>query len=216
MGFFLTIEGCEGAGKTTAKGFVLQWLNKMGHPFIETREPGGTPVAERVRDLLLCEHIEKIDNTTELLLVFAARRQNLTQRIEPALAENKVVVCDRFTDATYAYQGGGRGIDTQRIQVLEQLVQGDRRPDLTLLLDVEPELGLSRVKGRSVEKGENLDRIEQETLEFFRRVRSAYLARAQCFPEQYITIDGSQSVPEVEQQIDQALLSRLGQIDRQR
>nr|WP_257283937.1 dTMP kinase [Endozoicomonas sp. SESOKO1] len=210
MGFFLTIEGCEGAGKTTAKGVVLQWLNAAGHEYVETREPGGTPLAEQLRNLVLSEHEETVTDTTELLMVFAARCQNLSQRVEPALAAGKVVVCDRFTDATYAYQGGGRGIDEQRIAVLEQLVQGDRRPDMTLLLDIEPELGLARARGRAIEQGGTLDRIEQETIEFFHRVRNVYLKRAERFPNQYVVIDGSQSIPEVEARIIEALQSRLG------
>ncbi len=210
MGFFLTIEGCEGAGKTTAKGVVLQWLKAAGREFIETREPGGTPLAEELRNLVLSEHEEQVSDTSELLMVFAARCQNLTQRIEPALAEGKVVVCDRYTDATYAYQGGGRGIDEQRIAVLEQLVQGDRRPDMTLLLDVEPELGLARARGRALEQGGSLDRIEQEAIEFFHRVRNVYLQRAERFSGQYVVIDGSQSIAQVEEQILKALQARLG------
>lgn len=209
-GFFLTIEGCEGAGKTTAKAVVLQWLRIAGYEFVETREPGGTPLAERLRSLVLSEHEERVTDITELLMVFAARSQNLSQRIEPALAEGKVVVCDRFTDATYAYQGGGRGIDEQRIAVLEQLVQGDRRPNMTLLLDIEPEVGLARAKCRTIEQGGTLDRIEQEAIEFFHRVRKVYLERAECFPNQYVVIDGSQSIPEVEASIIVALQSRLG------
>ncbi|WP_066016803.1 dTMP kinase [Endozoicomonas atrinae] len=210
MGFFLTIEGCEGAGKTTAKGVVLQWLKAVGHEFVETREPGGTPLAEQLRSLVLSEHEEIVTDTTELLMVFAARCQNLSQRIEPALAEGKVVVCDRFTDATYAYQGGGRGIDEQRIAVLEQLVQGDRRPDMTLLLDIEPELGLARAKGRAIEQGGSLDRIEQEAIEFFHRVRNVYLERAERYPGQYVVVDGGQSIAEVEASIIKALRARLG------
>ncbi len=205
MGFFLTIEGCEGAGKTTAKAVVLQWLQRAGHDFMETREPGGTPLAEQLRELVLASHDESVSETTELLMVFAARCQNLTWRIEPALAAGKVVVCDRFTDATYAYQGGGRGIDEQRIALLEQLVQGDRRPDMTLLLDVEPELGLARARARSGA----LDRIEQEAIEFFHRVRQVYLERAARFPEQYVVIDGSQSMARVEAQIISALQMRF-------
>lgn len=210
MGFFLTIEGCEGAGKTTAKGVVLQWLKAAGHEYIETREPGGTPLAEQLRNLVLSEHEEQVSDTTELLMVFAARCQNLSQRIEPALAEGKVVVCDRFTDATYAYQGGGRGIDEQRIAILEQLVQGGRRPDMTLLLDVEPELGLARAQGRAEALGESLDRIEQEAIEFFYRVRNVYQERAKRFPGQYVVVDGSQSITQVEEQIIKVLQTRLG------
>lgn len=204
MGFFLTIEGGEGAGKTTALAFVRQWLQAAGREFVETREPGGTRMAEEIRALLLAEHEETVSDTTELLLMFAARSQNVSENIEPALRAGKVVVCDRFTDASYAYQGGGRGIDPQRIAVLEQLVQGDRRPDMTLLLDVDPDIGMARAKGRG-----DLDRIEQEAIEFFHRVRSTYLKRAEQYPDQYVIIDASQSIDSVQQQIVSALTQRL-------
>ena len=138
--------------------------------------------------------------------MFAARSQNLHQNIEPAMAEGKVVVCDRFTDATYAYQGGGRGIDRERIATLETLVQGERRPDLTLLLDIDPETGLARARGR----GEALDRIEQEDIAFFNRVRGEYLDRAARYPEQYAVIDASQSIEQVKVQIESILAQRLG------
>ena len=197
-------------GKTTAKDVVLRWLQACGREFITTREPGGTPLAEQLRTLVLAEHKEQVADTTELLLMFAARSQNLGERIEPALAADKVVVCERFTDATYAYQSGGRGIDEQRIAVLEQLVQGDRRPDMTLLLDIAPQVSLARVRGRVISQGDELDRIEQETLEFFQRVRATYLQRAATFAEQYVVIDASQSLPDVEQQIVAALQARLG------
>ena len=210
MGFFLTIEGVEGAGKTTAKEVVLRWLQACGREYIETREPGGTPLAEQLRALVLAEHQEQMSDTTELLLMFAARSQNLCERIEPSLAAGKVVVCDRFTDATYAYQSGGRGIDERRIAVLEQLVQGDRRPDMTLLLDVAPEVGLARARGRASAQGGELDRIEQEAIEFFHRVRSVYLQRAARFADQYVVIDAGQPVADVGQQIVAALQARLG------
>ena len=210
MGFFLTIEGVEGAGKTTAKKVVLRWLQACGREYIETREPGGTPLAEQLRALVLAEHEEQVSDTTELLLMFAARSQNLCERIEPSLAAGKVVVCDRFTDATYAYQSGGRGIDEQRIAVLEQLVQGDRRPDMTLLLDVAPEVGLARARRRASAQGGELDRIEQEAIDFFHRVRAVYLQRAARFADQYVVIDASRSVAHVKRQIAGALQARLG------
>ena len=209
MGFFLTIEGGEGAGKTTAIGFVKAWLQQQSLEFIETREPGGTRLAEELRALLLAPHEETISDTTELLMMFAARSQNLTENIEPALAAGKVVVCDRFTDATYAYQGGGRNIDHQKITTLEQLVQGDRRPDMTLLLDVDPEVGMARAKGRAKAQGGELDRIEQEAIEFFHRVRNTYLARARQYPGQYVIIDASQPVESVRRQITAALAGQL-------
>ena len=205
-GFFLTIEGCEGAGKTTAVNFIRSWLDGQGIEFIETREPGGTKVAEELRSLLLNQHDEQLSDTTELLLMFAARSQNLFHNIEPALAAGNVVLCDRFTDATYAYQGGGRGLDQQRIATLENLVQGDRRPDLTILLDVEPETGLARARSR----GQALDRIEQEAMDFFQRVRDTYLERAKRFPKQFEVIDAGQSLEAVQTHLRDVLLRRLG------
>ncbi len=205
MGFFLTIEGGEGAGKTTCMGFVRHWLIQRNIDFVETREPGGTAMAEDIRSLLLAEHVESVSETTELLMMFAARSQNLSENIIPALAQGKVVLCDRFTDATYAYQGGGRGIDEDRIALLEQLVQGTLRPDLTLLLDVDPEVGMARAKGR----GGKLDRIEQEAMSFFQQVRATYLERASRFPRQYAVIDAGQSVEQVSLQIVRVLEQRL-------
>ncbi len=206
MDFFLTIEGGEGAGKTTAMGIITAWLASRDIPFIQTREPGGTPMAEAVREILLASYDETIDSTTELLLMFAARSQNLHQNIERAMAEGKVVVCDRFTDATYAYQGGGRGVDQGHIATLETLVQGERRPDLTLLLDIDPETGLTRARSR----GEGLDRIEQEDIAFFSRVRAEYLNRAVRYPRQYVVIDASSPLAQVKQHIERVLVQRLG------
>ena len=210
MGFFLTIEGGEGAGKTTAKDTVLQWLSDRGQSYVHTREPGGTPLAESLRELVLAHHEEQVADITELLMVFAARSQNLTACIEPALAAGHVVVCDRFTDATYAYQGGGRGLSMEKIAVLEQLVQGARRPNMTLLLDVEPDVGMARMRGRAQQQGGEPDRIEQEAMAFFHRVRSVYLARAAQFPDQYVIIDANGSIESVKQQIMNALQQRLG------
>ena len=209
MRLFLTIEGCEGAGKTTAKQAVLQWLQQANIDYIETREPGGTPLAETLRQLVLSDHEETVEDTTELLMVFAARSQNLTQVIEPALAAGKVVVCDRFTDATYAYQGAGRGISIEKIAALEALVQGERRPDLTLLLDLDPEIGMARARQRAENAASQLDRIEQEEMAFFHRVRNCYLSRAEQYPEQYEIVDSSRLMVEVEGQIITILNRRL-------
>ncbi len=206
MGFFLTIEGGEGAGKTTAMGVITAWLASRDIAFIQTREPGGTPMAEAVRETLLASYDETVNSTTELLLMFAARSQNLHQNIELAMAEGKVVVCDRFTDATYAYQWGGRGVDRGHIATLETLVQGERRPDLTLLLDIDPEAGLTRAWGR----GKALDRIEQEDIAFFNRVRAEYLDRAARYPRQYVVIDADRSLAQVKQHIEAVLTQRLG------
>ncbi|WP_252176193.1 dTMP kinase [Endozoicomonas sp. 4G] len=206
-GFFLTIEGGEGAGKTTAVDFIKNWMAERQLAFTETREPGGTQVAEELRSLLLGLHGEPLSDITELLMMFAARSQNLFHNVLPGLKAGNIVLCDRFTDATYAYQGGGRGLSTQPVATLEHLVQGALRPDMTILLDVDPEIGMARAKGR----GGRLDRIEQEKMDFFIRVRNAYLARAEQFPEQFEVIDAGQSLERVQQQLLAVLERRLGE-----
>lgn len=202
-GKFLTIEGTEGVGKSTNLAFVRDWLQAKGLEVIVTREPGGTPLAEEIRNLLLAKRDETVDETAELLLVFAARAQHIAQIIKPALARGAWVLSDRFTDATYAYQGGGRGLNKIVIAQLESLVQGELRPDLTLILDIDVTLGLTRARQRG-----ELDRFESETLEFFERVRAAYRERAAAAPHAYAMVDAGQSLEKVQQDID-ALLSRL-------
>lgn len=202
-GLFITLEGPEGAGKSTNREYLAEHLRAQGVDVVLTREPGGTPLAERIRELLLAPSDEKMDADTELLLVFAARAQHLAEVIRPALARGAVVLCDRFTDATYAYQGGGRGLSLERIATLEQFVQGDLRPDLTLVFDLPVEIGLSRAAARG-----RLDRFEQEGQVFFEAVRQAYLARAQAAPQQYTLIDASQSLAQVQQALD-ALLPQI-------
>lgn len=209
MGFFLTIEGGEGAGKSTAINAVLQWLNDHRRTVVHTREPGGTPLAESLRELLLAHHDETVSELTELLMVFAGRRQHLINVIEPALTAGHIVLCDRFTDATYAYQGGGRGLNAEHIALLETLVQDERRPDMTLLLDVDPEVGMARMRSRAEAQGGTPDRIEVEEMAFFHRVRNTYLQRAAQFPQQYVIIDANRSIEQVQQQIAQALDARL-------
>ena len=195
-GFFVTLEGGEGAGKSTNLAFVRQWLQQAGHSVLVTREPGGTALGERVRELLLHRHELDIAPETETLLMFAARAEHLTRIIRPALTQGKTVLCDRFTDATYAYQGGGRGVAPERIALLETWVQGDLRPDLTLLLDVRVEVGLARAGNRGLP-----DRFERENGEFFARVRQAYLDLARRAPERIRVIDAGQSREQVEQRI---------------
>lgn len=199
-GLFITFEGPEGAGKSTNLQYVAETLRAAGCDPLLTREPGGTPIAEQIRALLLANHTEQMNDDAELLLMFAARAQHLNQVIRPALAAGKVVISDRFTDATYAYQGGGRGIDTQRIAALETWVQGDLRPDLTLLFDVPVEVGMARAKARS-----ELDRFEQEEQAFFDGVRSTYLARAAQAPARYRVIDGSGSLAAVQAALQPAI-----------
>ena len=199
-GKFLTIEGTEGVGKSTNLAYVQHWLSKKGIEVVVSREPGGTPFAEEIRALLLARRDEAVDETAELLLIFAARAQHLQQVIKPALARGAWVLCDRFNDATYAYQGGGRGLNSATIAQLETLVQEQLRPDLTLILDIDVELGLNRAR----ERGE-LDRFESETIAFFERVRSVYRARAQATPAQYAMINAGQTLVEVQADLDKVL-----------
>jgi dTMP kinase len=204
-GKFITIEGTEGVGKSTNLAYVHEWLTTRGVEVVVTREPGGTPLAEEIRTLLLAKRDESVDETAELLLVFAARAQHLQQVIKPALARGAWVLCDRFTDATYAYQGGGRGLDVATIAQLEQLVQGDLRPDLTLVLDIDVELGLQRARERA-----ELDRFESEAVAFFERVRQTYRHLAEVAPERYAVVDAGQTLQAVQRDIDlvlQALFS---------
>ena len=197
-GLFITLEGPEGAGKSTNREYLAQRLREQGLDVVLTREPGGTPVAEQIRELLLAPSDES------MLLMFAARAQHLAKVIRPALARGAVVLCDRFTDATYAYQGGGRGLPVERIAMLETFVQGDLRPDLTLVFDLPIEIGLSRAAARG-----RLDRFEQEGTAFFEAVRHAYLARAQADPQRYSILDAGQSLEAVQRDIDSLLPTML-------
>lgn len=201
-GKFLTVEGTEGVGKTTNIAFIKSWLERNGIEYVATREPGGTPLAEEVRALLLAPRAEKVHENAELLLVFAARAQHLAQVIEPALAQGKWVLCDRFTDATYAYQGGGRQMEKSTIATLESLVQKSLRPDAVILLDIPVQLGLERARGRG-----ELDRFEQEDIAFFERVRAAYLERAGA-NRHYRIVDASQTL----EQVQAALETHLNQL----
>jgi dTMP kinase len=204
-GKFITMEGGEGAGKSTMMARTAQWLAEAGHQVVTTREPGGTALAEKLREVLLDRKNNALAGQTELLLMFAARAQHLDQLIRPSLARGDCVLCDRFTDATWAYQGGGRRLPLQDIETLENLVHGDLQPDLTLLLDLPVEQGLKRAGERS-----QADRFEQESMEFFERVRNAYLQRARVSPERFAVIDASGSRTEVWAQIETALGDRLG------
>ncbi|MCL6268761.1 dTMP kinase [Sansalvadorimonas sp. 2012CJ34-2] len=203
-GFFLTVEGGEGAGKTTNIEFIESWLQQQGLDYIRTREPGGTPLAERIRDLLLTPGDEKVADMTELLLMFAARAQHINAVIRPALEAGKVVLCDRFTDASFAYQGAGRGLDHNALCTLETLVQQELRPDMTLLLDLSVDIGMARASKRG-----ELDRIEQEEKDFFVRVRQGYLNRAAGEPERFVIVDASQALEWVQEAIKDALQERI-------
>ena len=189
---FVTLEGGEGAGKSTSRDFIVSLLEEYNVAFIQTREPGGTQIGEALRALLLSKDGTAPSVTTELLLVFAARAQHLHEVIEPALRDGKWVLCDRFTDATYAYQGYGRGFDLGEIEALETLVQRGRHPDFTLLFDIDPQLGMARARQRA-----ELDRFEEEELAFFERVREGYLSRAE-FDSRFRIIDASRSIDDVQ------------------
>ena len=195
-GLFITVEGGEGVGKSTNLAVLERWLQERGIAYQLTREPGGTALAEKIRALLLEASEEPIAPLTELLLVFAARAQHIQEVIEPALLRGEWVLCDRFTDATYAYQGGGRGMPSDWIRQLENLVQGNLRPDLTLLLDAPIEVGLAR----AAERGE-MDRFEREEIAFFQLVRECYLLRAELEPERFRVIDTDRPLDEIAREI---------------
>jgi len=199
-GRFITVEGIEGVGKTTNINFIETILRDAGKEIVMTREPGGTSLGEDVRELLLGHKHDGMSRDAELLLMFAARAEHLDKVILPAIEEGKWVLCDRFTDATYAYQGGGRGFDTNPIATLETLVQDALRPALTLLLDVSVEIGLDRAGKRS-----EPDRFEKEKHDFFERVRQTYLQRAKAEPERIKIIDASQPLAAVQAQIKTTL-----------
>ena len=201
---FITLDGIDGAGKSTNLAVMKAWFEKHRLPVLFTREPGGTPAGEALREILL-NPATQVSLRTETLLMFAARQQHLETVILPALKNGTHVVSDRFTDATFAYQGGGRGVPLQDIATLEHWVQGDFRPDLTLLLDVPLEVSMARIN-QTREK----DRFEQEEAEFFNRVREVYLQRANEQPERYAIIDSSQSLDAVKNQIETALDSHFG------
>lgn len=199
-GQFITLEGCEGVGKSTNLQFIEQCLRERGIDVVVTREPGGTPLAEEIRELVLAKRNEKVNALAELLLIFAARAQHLQEIIVPNLQAGRWVLCDRFTDATYAYQGRGRGLNKGEVEQLEQLVQGELRPNLTILLDIDIEQGLQRAD----ERGE-LDRFESEPREFFQTVRDAYLTRARQEPDRFMIVDAAPPLVEVQAAIKQAL-----------
>jgi dTMP kinase len=195
-GKFITLEGGEGVGKTTTLLFLESYLRARKISVVATREPGGTTLGETLRQLLLDKNSEQISPETELLMMFAARAQHLKHIIDPALARGDWVVCDRFTDATYAYQGGGRNMKTSHIEWLENLVQGNLRPDITFLLDAPVKIGIERARSRGA-----FDRFESETITFFENVRRAYLLQAELNPDRIKIIKANQPIADVQQNI---------------
>ena len=195
-GKFITLEGIEGVGKTSNLKYIQSLLEAAGHTCVVTREPGGTPLGESLRGLLLEHSNEQMSVNAELLMMFAAREEHLKKVILPALAAGHTVLCDRFTEATYAYQGGGRGIDSEKIAELESWVQGELRPDLTIILDAPVTVGRSRASKRSTP-----DRIEKEEDAFFQRVRAYYLEMSEHYPHRICTIDASLEMEAVKSQV---------------
>ena len=206
-GRFITVEGTEGAGKTSNIAFLQARLEAAGKAVVLTREPGGTPLGEAIRDLLLTRRGDGMAVDTEVLLMFAARAEHIAQLIRPALARGEWVLCDRFTDATYAYQGGGRGIDIDRIAALEHWVQGNLRPDLTIVLDVPVEVGLARAGRRSAP-----DRFEREQLAFHEAVRAAYRTIAAREPGRVQVVDAEQPLPRVQADLGRVLDAFLARV----
>jgi len=200
-GRFVTFEGIDGAGKSTHLAWAADFLRGRGVGLIVTREPGGTILGERLRQILLAGD-QRIHPETETLMMFTARRQHLEDVILPALQRGDWVLCDRFTDASFAYQGGGRGVAKDKLEVLERWVHPDLQPDLTLLFDVRAELGQSRVAGVK-----SPDRFEREDVGFFSRVRNAYLERLQQWPNRMVRVDGSKSIADIQGELEQRLLT---------
>lgn len=197
----ITLEGSEGAGKTTALKTICKILDKWEIEYICTREPGGEPTAEKIRDILL--HSERLHAKTELLLMFASRNEHIQNVIKPALSQGKWVVSDRYVDASYAYQGGGRELGFNIVQWMDEFIVGNVQADFTVLMDIEPEIGLQRIKARG-----QADRIEQESIEFFHRITRAYRDKAQLEPNRYAVIDASKSIKLVKQAIKQAFADK--------
>lgn len=204
-GRFISFEGVDGAGKSTHLGWSAQWFRARGVPVLLTREPGGTPAGEKLRDLLL--HSEgALQPETEALLMFAARKEHLTRVIRPALQRGELILCDRFTDATFAYQGGGSGVSTEHLRALERWIQDGTQPDLTLYFDLPVEEAGKRIAGVRPP-----DRFEREKPAFFERVRSAYLARAREAPQRIVVIDASRPIAEIQKQLEVILLKQCNQ-----
>jgi dTMP kinase len=207
-GKFITVEGGEGVGKSTNIAFIAETLRQAGVEVEITREPGGTPLAEEIREVLIKCRNEAVHPDTELLLMFAARAQHLNEKIKPALDAGTWVVCDRFTDATYAYQSGGRKLPSEKVANLETFVQGALRPDMTILLDAPVEVGMARAQKRAA-----LDRFEEEKVDFFNRVRNNYLERAKDEPDRFAIVGADRSLSEVQEELKALMLSTLASDD---
>ena len=203
---FITIEGPEGSGKTTAVDTAVKELEKMGYQIVRTREPGGTPIAEQIRNVILDKNNTAMDQRTEALLYAASRRQHLVEKVWPALKEGKIVVCDRYLDSSLAYQGGARGLGIDNILNVNMFATEGTFPDLTLLFDLQPEVGLARIAANS---NREVNRLDLEKLEFHTKVRNTFLELAKRYPERFVVIDASQSREEVAKRTLEVMLSRI-------
>ena len=203
---FITLEGPEGSGKTTATEFAVKELERRGYVVVRTREPGGTPIAEEIRNVILDKNNTAMDERTEALLYAASRRQHLVEKVWPALREGKIVICDRYLDSSLAYQGGARGIGIDNILNINLFATENTWPDLTLLFDIDPEIGLARI---AANKNREVNRLDLEQIEFHKKVRETFLLLAERYPERFVVIDASKSREEVANKTLEVILSRL-------
>ena len=203
---FITLEGPEGSGKTTAVEAAVKKLEEMGYQIVRTREPGGTPISEQIRNVILDKGNTAMDGRTEALLYAASRRQHLVEKVWPALKEGKIVICDRYLDSSLAYQGGARGLGVEEVLNINLFATENTWPDLTLLFDIKPEIGLARI---SANANREVNRLDLEKIEFHNKVRESFLALARRFPDRYVIIDASLSRDEVAKATMEAILSRL-------
>ena len=203
---FITIEGPEGSGKSTATSAVIEKLQKLGYEIVQTREPGGTIISEQIRNVILDKANTNMDPRTEALLYAASRRQHLVEKVWPATKEGKIVICDRYLDSSLAYQGGARGLGIENILSINSFATENTFPDLTLLFDIEPELGLERI---AINKNREVNRLDLEALDFHKKVRNTFLEIAKLYPNRFVIIDASKSKEEVCEQALNAILSRL-------
>ncbi len=203
---FITIEGPEGSGKTTATNTAVKKLEEMGYEVVRTREPGGTPIAEQIRNVILDKENTKMDPRTEALLYAASRRQHLVEKVWPAVKEGKIVICDRYLDSSLAYQGGARNLGIDEVLNVNLFATEGTWPDLTLLFDIEPELGLARISSNA---SREVNRLDLEKLEFHKKVRETFLLLAKRYPERYVIIDASKSQEEVAKATLDVILSRI-------
>ena len=203
---FITIEGPEGSGKTTATNLVVEELIKLGYSIVRTREPGGTPISEKIRNVILDKENTEMDGLTEAFLYAAARRQHLVEKVWPSQKEGKIVICDRYIDSSLAYQGGARGLGIDNIIDINMFATNNEWPDLTLLFDIKPELGLERI---AANKGREVNRLDLETLEFHNKVRNTFLDLAKRFPDRIVIIDASQPLDKVVEDAKNVILKKI-------